>query len=112
MGQKGIVFTTQLSTADCSTVFRHAAANARGATARIAETAAKAMGNDQSGFFTPTFDSPFAAIDGTPDFAVGVHVAKLLNGAMGAGTTIHMYVDEAGGRRGVQIISPHTLTGG
>ncbi len=78
----------------------------------IGEFAAKLRGNDNSGFFTPTFHSPFAAVDGVPDFAVGVYIGKFIGGGDGAGTVLHMYVDESGDRRDVQIVSPHTLTGG
>ena len=28
----------------------------------------------EEGFFTPSFDSPFDAVDGVPDFAVGIHI--------------------------------------
>jgi hypothetical protein len=111
MRQKGVVFSTALSIAQCADVFRQAAASARGAGAAIGEFAAKLRGNDNSGFFTPTFDSPFAAVDGVPDFAVGVFIGKLIGGGDGAGTAVHMYVDENGDRRDVQIVSPHTLTG-
>jgi hypothetical protein len=111
MGQKGVVFSTTLTTKECADRFRQAAGNARGLTAKFGELTAKVAGNDQSGFFTPTFDSPFAGIDGTPDFAVGIYIGKWVNGASGAGTAIHMYVDEDGDLRNVQIVSPHTLTG-
>lgn len=112
MGQKGVVFTTSLTTKQCADLFRQAAGNAHGLGAKVAELSAKAMGNDQSGYFTPKFDSPFAALDGTPDFAVGIFMGKMLAGASGAGTAVHMYVDEDGDHRSVQIVSPHTLTGG
>jgi hypothetical protein len=112
MGQKGVVFSTAMSTKQCADLFRQAAGNARGLGAVVSELSAKAMGNDQSGFFTPTFDSPFAGIDGIPDFAVGVYIGKMLNGASGAGTAVHMYVDEDGDHRSVQIVSPHTMMGG
>ena len=112
MRQEGVVFATRLSTKECADVFRQAARSARGLGARSGEFAAKVMGKDQSGFFTPSFDSPFAGVDGVPDFAVGVHVGKFVGGGTGAGTTIHMYVDEAQNNRRVQIVSPHGLTGG
>jgi hypothetical protein len=110
--QKGIVFSTNMTTKECADLFRQAAQSSRGLGAMIGEFAAKVAGNDQSGFFTPNFDSPFAGIDGVPDLAVGVHIGKWMNGASGSGTTMHMYVDDGGAHRSVQIVSPHTLTGG
>jgi hypothetical protein len=112
MRQEGVVFSTRLSTKECADVFRQAASAARGFGARVGEFGAKVRGRDQSGFFTPDFDSPFSGVDGAPDFAVGVHIGKFVNGASGAGTTIHMYIDEAQNGRSVQIVSPHGLTGG
>jgi len=112
MRQKGVVFSTALSMTQCADVFRHAAQAARGPGAMIGEFAAKLRGNDHSGFFTPTFDSPFAAVDRVPDFAVGAYIGKLIGGGDGAGTAVHMYVDDKAERRDVQIVSPHTLTGG
>jgi hypothetical protein len=76
MGQKGAVLSTTLTTKECADLFRQAAGNARGLTAKFGELTAKVAGNDQSGFFTPSFNSPFAGIDGVPDFAVGVYVGK------------------------------------
>ncbi|HUC14472.1 MAG TPA: hypothetical protein VMS00_08470, partial [Acidimicrobiales bacterium] len=109
MGQKGVVFSTKLTTKECAEVFRQAAESARGLGAKMAGLGVKITGHDESGFFTPKFDSPFAALDGVPDFAVGVHILKFAGGAKGAGTTVHMYVDEGGEHRNVQIVSPHTL---
>jgi hypothetical protein len=113
--QKGVVFRTTLTTKECADVFRGAAKSARGLNAKIGELGAKIAGNDNSGFFTPTFEpSPFAAVDNetVPSFAVGVFIGKFGAGAQGAGTAVHMYVDEAPDTREVQIVSPHTLTGG
>lgn len=76
MAQKGVVFLTTMTTTECADVFREAVRRSRGLGAMIGEFAAKVAGNDQSGFFTPSFDSPFAGIDGTPDLAVGVHIGK------------------------------------
>lgn len=111
MRQKGAVFSTSLSTKECSNVFRQAASAARGLGAKVGEFGAKVTGHDHSGFFTPKFDSPFAAIDGAPDFAVGVYIGKFVGGGGGAGTAVHMYVDDDGDSRSVQIVSPCTLTG-
>lgn len=75
--------------------------------------AAKVAGNsDTVGFYTPRFDSPFAGIDGTPDLAIGFNAIKFSAGAQGNGTHIHMYVDDTGDSRKVQIVSSHGLTGG
>jgi len=112
MRQKGVAFSTRLSTKECADVFRDTATAARGFGARLAEHTAKARGRDQSGFFTPNFDSPFAAIEGAPDFAVGVSIGKFAGGANGAVTTIHMYIDDAQNSRSVEIVSPHGLTEG
>ena len=113
MGQKGVVFTTSLSLKDCANIFRHAAQSSRGAKAKMVEMGARAAGNhDAVGFYTPRFDSPFAAVDGVPDFAIGFNVIKFMGGARGNGTHVHMYVDEKGSTRDVQLISSHGLTGG
>lgn len=113
MAQKGVVFKTSLSMKQCADVFREGADSARGITARMSEIGAKAIGNGEvTGFFTPTFDSPFASIDGVPDLAVGIIVLKFGGGAKGNGTPVHMYADERGDHRDVQIVSKHGLTGG
>lgn len=111
MRLKAVSFTTERSLVQVRDRFHDAAKEARGIGAKIGEMAAKTTGKDESGFFTPTFDSPFSTGD-SPDFAVGVHIGKLLNGAQGSGTTIHLYVNDDGGTRTVQIVSPHSMTGG
>ena len=115
MRQKGVVFRTTLTTKECADLFRIGAGSARRLNAKIGELGAKLAGNDNSGFFTPTFEaSPFAAVDNetVPSFAVGVFIGKFSAGAQGAGTAVHMYVDEEPEAREVQLVSPHTLTGG
>lgn len=113
MGQRGIVFTTGLSVKECANVFRTAAEASRGAKAKFSEMAAKMAGNSETvGFYTPTFDSPFASIDGVPDFSIGFNALKFSAGAQGNGTHIHMYVDDQGDTRSVQIVSKHGITGG
>jgi hypothetical protein len=110
--QKGIVFTTELTVKQCADVFRRAAGDARGLNAKLTEVVAKAKGNgDLVGFYTPTWDSPFAAVDGVPDFAVGINILGPMHGANGPGTPVHMYVDDRGDRREVQLVSAHGLTG-
>jgi hypothetical protein len=113
MGQKGAVFRTTLSVAACADVFRAAGEGARGVKARMLEVGAKLAGNgDRTGYYTPTFDSPFAAVDGTPDFAVGLNILKFSAGAQGNGTHVHMYVHDNGDTREVQIVSHHGITDG
>lgn len=113
MAQKGVVFSTELSLAECAEVFRQGASDTRGVGVKLSETIAKVQGNgDQLGFYTPTFDSPFAAIDGVPDFAVGHNFMGPMHGARGAGIPVHMYVDECHDHRDVQLVSKHGLTGG
>jgi hypothetical protein len=113
MGQKGIVFSTRLTVKDCADVFRRSADVARGVRARMFEVGARLAGNgDRLGFYTPTFDSPFAGIDGTPDFAVGVNILKFSAGAQGNGTHVHMYVDDSGNSRSVQVVSRHGVLDG
>lgn len=112
MKQKGIVFTTWLSVKQCAELFRSAADSTRGIKARMSEVAASAMGNSETvGFYTPNFDSPFATVDGVPDFAIGFNVLKFVGGGQGNGTHVHMYVDDRGSERNVQLVSAHGLTG-
>jgi hypothetical protein len=112
MKQKGVVFTTSLSVKQCADLFRNAAESTRGIKARMSEVAASAMGNSETvGYYTPSFDSPFAAVDGVPDFAIGFNVLKFMGGGQGNGTHVHMYVDDQGSERNVQLVSGHGLTG-
>jgi hypothetical protein len=113
MGQKGVVFNTGLSVKDCANVFRTAGDAARGGKSKLLEIAAKVAGHgDRTGYYTPTFESPFAAVDGVPEFAIGVNVLKFNAGAQGNGTHIHMYVDNRGETRTVQLVSKHGLMDG
>ena len=113
MGQKGVVFTTKLSVQECAHAFRAAGDSARGGLVKIREVGAAVMGNgDRTGYYTPNFDSPFAAVDGTPDFAIGVNILKFNAGAQGNGTHVHMYVDDGGDSRTVQLVSSHGLMDG
>jgi hypothetical protein len=113
MAQKGVVFTTSLSLKQCTDVFRRGAESARGLNARFTEAIAKVKGNgDMTGFYTPSFDSPFASVDGVPDFAVGINILGPMHGANGPGIPVHMYVDEQQKHRSVQLVSRHGLTGG
>ncbi len=112
MRQKGVVLRTTLSTRECAEVFKQASGRARGPLARVGELAAKVGGNDNSGFFTPSFDSPFDSLNRQPDFAVGIFIGKFSGGGQGAGRAVHMYVMEDDSHRHVEIVSPHTLTGG
>jgi hypothetical protein len=110
MRQKGIVFTTSLSLRDCGNLFRTTGESVRGKGARLLEVTAKVAGNsDRTGFYTPTFNSPFSQIDGTPDFAIGLNILKFNAGAQGNGTHVHMYVDDNGGHRTVELVSSHGM---
>jgi hypothetical protein len=113
VAQKGIVFRTNLTIQECASIFRDAAESARGPKAKFSEFAAKVAGNGEAvGFYTPKFDSPFAAVDGIPDFAVGINILKFAGGAQGNATPVHMYVDDRNSHREVQLVSRHGLTGG
>jgi hypothetical protein len=113
MGQKGVVFTTALTTKQCADVFRSAGDSARGGWKKMLEASATVIGNgDRTGYYTPRFSSPFASVDGTPDFAVGVNILKFSAGAQGNGTHVHMYVDDEGDNRAVQLVSSHGLMDG
>lgn len=63
-------------------------------------------------FFTPTpNDSPFAAFEDAPAFAVGVTMAK--GGVVGGADpiTLHMYVLDRGDSREVLLLARYTLSG-
>jgi hypothetical protein len=110
MSQKGIVFTTKLTVADCANLFRQTGDSLRGVRGRLLEATAAVAGNsDRTGYYTPSFDSPFARVGGVPDFAVGVNILKFNAGAQGNGTHVHMYVDDRGDHRDVQIVAKHGL---
>lgn len=105
MPQKGIVFETRLSIRECSHVFRDAGDSARNPGVRALEIAAKLAGNDDTiGYYTPQFQSPFSVIEKIPDYAVGVNILKFNAGAKGNGTHVHMYVDDRGSGRVVEIV--------
>lgn len=108
MGQKGAVFTTSLPLRDLAAIFREAGESARGGMGKLLELGATMSGNsDTLGFYTPSFDSPFAAIEGSPDFAIGVNILKFNAGAQGNGTHVHMYVDDSGSERMVELFAKH-----
>ncbi|WP_172639422.1 hypothetical protein [Streptomyces tailanensis] len=113
MGSKQAKLDTTLTLKQCAEVFRVGAQRARGVGSVLGGAAAKLMGNDQSGFFTPTDDSPFASLDNDPpDFMVGVFVPKFGGGGTGNGTAVHMYVWDRGTSRSVELYAPHGFTGG
>ena len=113
MGQKGVVFTTTLTVKDCVGVFRTAGDSARSRMGKLLEASATVAGNSEmTGYYTPTFDSPFAQAEGVPDYAVGVNILKFSAGAQGNGTHVHMYVDNNGATRTVQLVSKHGLMDG
>lgn len=110
MRQKGIVFTTKLTVSDCASIFRETGDSLRGVRGRMLEAAAAVAGHgDRTGYYTPDFSSPFSRIDGVPDFAVGINILKFNAGAQGNGTHVHMYVDDRGELRDVQLVSKHGL---
>ncbi|MFE7760916.1 hypothetical protein [Streptomyces sp. NPDC057438] len=113
MGSKQTQLNTSLTLKQCAEVFRVGAQKARGVGSMLGGAAAKVMGNDQSGYFTPTDDSPFSSLDDNPpDFMVGVFVPKFGGGGQGNGTAVHMYVWDRGTTRSVELYAPHGLTGG
>ena len=102
MAQKGVVFSTTLSLEECKQLFQRGAGGARGGFARLTEGIAKLKGNgDLTGFYTPNFDSPFG---GAPQFAVGINVMGPMHGTNGPGVPVHMYVDDTGAHREVQLV--------
>jgi hypothetical protein len=113
MGSKQSRLSTTLTVKECADVFRTGAAQARGIGSVLGGMGAKLTGKDNSGFFTPTNDSPFASLDDDPpDFMVGVFVPKFAAGAQGNGTAVHMYVWDRGTTRAVELYSPHGMGGG
>lgn len=113
MRQKGVVFTTTLSLKECANIFRSTGESVRGTGRRLLEVTAKIAGNGETtGYYTPTFNSPFAAIDGVPDFAIGLNILKFNAGAQGNGTHVHMYVDDGGESRTVELVSGHGMLDG
>lgn len=113
MGSKQAQLNTGLTVKQCAEVFRIGAKDARGIGSMIGGMGAKLTGKDQSGFFTPTDNSPFASLDDDPpEFRVGVFVPKFGAGAQGNGTAVHMYVWDRGTARTVELYSPHGIGGG
>ena len=110
---KGIVFSSTLTTDRLASVFRDATRSTRGLNAKLIEAVNKVEGGNAYNFYTPTFDSPFGAGGGAPDFAIGLNIAKVGGYGSGNGATpIHMYVDDAGDHRVVQLVSDHNFMGG
>jgi hypothetical protein len=107
MGLKGVVFSTSPTTKESADLFRRTADGmGKGARAAITRTGINAAGGaEATQFFTPTPDSPFAAVDGTPDFAVGILLPKY-------GTPIHMYISENSSGRDVQLVAKHDWASG
>jgi hypothetical protein len=110
MGQRGVVFTTTLTVQDCANVFRAAGESARSGIAKMFEVGAAAAGHgDRTGYYTPSFNSRSG---GAPDYAIGVNILKFSAGAQGNGTHVHMYVDDKGDTRTVQLVSKHGVMDG
>ena len=116
MAQKGVVFETTMTTQQCGEVFKKAAGTAQGKFGKAMELIPKAGGGTaglmQAGFYQPTFDSAFDALNEAPTFAVGTQIYGLATAARSGGTPLHMYVFDRSGHREVQLVSAHGLTGG
>jgi hypothetical protein len=113
MGQKAAVVHTKLSTKQCAELFQQTAERSRGIGSRLGGFAAQMTGKDQSGYFTPTDDSPFSLLDDDkPNFSVGVLIPKFNAGGQGNAAALHMYVWDRGESREVRLISPHNFGGG
>jgi len=102
-----------MSMRDCGETFKAAVSQGRGIRSHMGGVMAKMTGNDASGFFTPSDNSPFAALDDDkPSFMIGCNIPKFTNSAHGAANTIHMYVWDRGSHRDVEFASPHSMMGG
>lgn len=113
MGSKRAAARTEMSVQECAQVFQAAVTKGRGIRSHIGGMAAKVAGSDESGFFTPRDDGPFAALDTDPPaFTIGCNIPKMTNSAAGACNTIHMYVWDRGNHREVEFYSPHGMLGG
>jgi hypothetical protein len=110
MGSKTADVSTTLSVKDCAAIFEAMMSRSG---SRLGGFAASIRGIDNSGFFTPQNDSPFAHLDDDrPAFTVGCSVPKFLGGGDGRVATLHMYVWDREERREVRFYSPHGLGGG
>lgn len=114
MRGKSVRVRTGLSVKECAALFEQkASARLRRPDAVLGKLIARMMGKDQSGFFTPTDDSPFSALDDDmPDFSVGVLIPRAYESARGNTLALHMYVWDRGGVREVELASPHSLGSG
>jgi hypothetical protein len=112
VAQKGVVFLTAMTTGQCGDVFKKAASATQGKVGKALELIPKAAGGTaglmQAGFYQPTFD----ALDERPSYAIGTQIYGLATAARSGGTPLHMYVFDRSGRREVQLVSAHGLTGG
>ena len=116
MAQKGVVFETSMTTQQCGEVFKKAAGTAQGKFGKAMELIPKAGGGTagmmQAGFYQPTFDGTFDALDEPPTFAVGTQIYGVATAGRSGGTPLHMYVFDRSDHREVQLVSAHGLTGG
>lgn len=113
MGQIESQVRTTYSVKQCGELFQKAVREAQGVGSQVGRLAAKLMGNDNSGFYTPRDESPFSELnDDPPTFVVGAFIPKLQGGALGNGTHVHMYVWDRGSHRDVEFYSPHGFGGG
>lgn len=115
MRQKGVVFTTRLSISECAAIFKETGTASRGGARRLLEVTARMGGaGDAVGFYTPSFDPVFAAVEEQPDFMVGVNIMTFGPGLMpgsgpGDGVHMHMYVNDTGGARKVELVAQHKM---
>jgi hypothetical protein len=110
MGRKTADIHTALSVSDCAAVFEAMMSKSG---SRLGGFVASMKGINNSGFFTPTNDSPFASLDDDkPTFTVGCSVPKFVGGGDGRVATLHMYVWDRQERREVQFYAPHGIAGG
>ena len=113
MAAKSATARTSMTVPQCGEAFRMAVAQARGMSSHVGGLVAKVSGNDNSGFFTPSDNSPFSSLDSDkPTFMVGCNIPKMFNSSQGNAATIHMYVWDRGEHRDVEFTSPHGMMGG
>jgi hypothetical protein len=99
-----------LSVKECAQVFQQAAGRLGSRVGRTLGRFGAHSGND---FYTPTDDSPFAALDDDkPDFAVGTGISKFNAGAKGNASFVRMYVWDREAVREVVLACAHPLGGG
>lgn len=116
MAQKGVVFTTHLDTSRCAAVFRETGEAARGGARNALRAVNRLAGKgDLSKLYTPGFDPVFGDVEEKPDFMVGVKILKFGPGfttGPGDGIHVHMYVNDRGSARNVELVAEHGMMDG